>query len=138
MRSNATMSFKTGPVARPTAPDRPEKLAEPAIERIRRLGLKKAGWKGECSIPATETARDDAIALVRKIAAARVPIPFIGLDADGDFTFCWDTDDMAVDLSVYGDGTYSYFGEKADKRIGSDASSISNGLDAALIEILRA
>ena len=138
MRSETIMNLEAGSVRRPKVPPRPEKFANPAIDRIRELGLKKAGWKGEGSVPATRAARDEAITLMRGIIAEKVPIPFIGLDADGAFTFYWKTDDMVVDLGLYGDGAYSYFGRKADKEILSDASRISNGLDAELIEMLRA
>ncbi len=109
-----------------------------AIETIRELALLKDGWKGEGSIAAPRKVTDDAEQFARfHLKDQDIEPPFIGLDADGDITFFWKTEKVIMDLSIYGDGTFSYFAEGNNKQtFGDEDIPIETHLPEDLLKLL--
>ncbi len=78
------------------------------IERVLQLAEKEHGWKGKNSRAAEEQAIIAALELLDKFSQAGVPMPSITLHSDGSFGFSWTGGGLVADVSVFGDGTYSY------------------------------
>ena len=78
------------------------------VERVLQLAEKQHGWKGKDSRAAEEQAILAALELLDKFAEVGVSIPSIALHSDGSFGFSWTGAGLVADVSVFGDGTYSY------------------------------
>ena len=88
-------------------------------KEIRALASKVDGWKGENSRAPSRSAVDRAQDLLRKLSDEKVERrPTVGLDHEGTFSFMWLDDEVRADLTVYDDGTYSFFakGPKSARR----------------------
>ncbi|WP_162620464.1 hypothetical protein [Limimaricola cinnabarinus] len=108
-----------------------------AVARVFRLGHKRDGWKGPGSIGASGQAVDSVLALIDKLSLAGVDAsPRIGLDEDGSFTVSWLDEDLVADVSVFPDGSYSFYAQRGELEAMSDEVSISAPLDPQLAEIL--
>ena len=118
--------------------------ANPDLPRaIARLGYLRGfgdGWKGPDSTAVTLEAFVDANSLLEKIAAeAQVrPLPKIGLDSDGVVVMSWGGPDLHGSLSVFGDGTYSYFLRGRGDPAKNGEVRISDPLPADLRRVLMA
>lgn len=111
--------------------------ARELFEQISHLSSKLVGWKGANSVAADEHSVRDAIALARKLVQERISkYPAIGLDEDGSFTFYWKDPDFVIDLSVYGDGTYSFFARCGDKSYSVDEAHIADPINRELRSVL--
>lgn len=89
----------------------------------------------------TARTKSDAVTLLRRMADEIVerPLPFLGLDADGCIVMTWHDGIIAGNLSVFGDGTYTYFLQRVDDqdtRIVSDDARISEPLKRGLVDLL--
>ena len=78
------------------------------IERVLQLADKEHGWKGKDSRAAEERTIIAALELLDKFSQEDVPIPNITLHSDGSFGFSWTGSGLVGDISIFGDGTYSY------------------------------
>jgi len=110
-----------------------------AIERIRKLGTFVDGWKGPGSLGPNRRAVEDAEVFARAcLSGAKLVMPHIALAADGEINFYWKTPKVAIDLSVFGDGTYAYFARASEgKTFSGDDIPVDQNLPAELIELLR-
>ena len=63
--------------------------------------------------------------------------PSVGLDYEGTVSFSWHEGDLRADLTIYDDGSYSYFAKRNDITASSDDAKISQPLDAKLLHLLR-
>ena len=125
-------------------PIKPKELKLPApawysevVERINMLSKKEEGWKGQESHEMKPIVRKLALTFLRKLIHEGVDRrPTVGLDYEGTVSFSWIRDDISVDLTIYEDGTYSYYAEKDDNIAGSDETSLSEPLDPKLVSIL--
>lgn len=125
-------------------PIKPQELKFPApawysevVERIDMLSKKKEGWKGQESHEMKPFVRKLALTFLRKLIHEGVDRrPTVGLDYEGTVSFSWIRDDISADLTIYEDGTYSYYAEKDDNTAGSDETSLSEPLDPKLVSIL--
>ena len=103
---------------------------EKLLERVDYLNRKQHGWKGEESVPPSIATVSDARAFIRKLANEGITkAPSIGLDSDGDFVFFWREELLVLNLSIYGDGTYSFFAKVGDKSKTVDEATMSDPLD---------
>lgn len=108
-----------------------------AVERVADLSMKRDGWKGPGSLGASRDAVLNAMWLIDKLSMAGVESrPTIGLDDEGVFSFSWIKEGFAAHVSVFGDGTYSFFAKRQDRRVMADEISIDGPLDEGLADIL--
>ncbi len=108
-------------------------------ERIQYLSRKEDGWKGEESVGPSPQARDEALEFLKKLSVENIAIPpHVGLDYEGAYAFCWSDEDFVTDLSIYGDGTYSYFAKRGGRIATSDEALISKPIDSGLRNLLVA
>lgn len=104
-------------------------------KRIDYLAAQPADWKGPGSVPATEVVASDSKILLFKLSRAEMTPPFIGLDADGDLTFAWNNNHFVCDMSIYGDGTYSFFAKSERGEASADEAKIDEPLPSSLLEV---
>ncbi len=108
------------------------------VERIEILSGHSDGWKGPDSHAPEIEAKRNALEMLRKLAMAGIPRrPSVGLDFEGTFSFSWLDQDVGVDLTVYGDGTYSFFASSADYSASADDEPITKPLHSKLLSTLR-
>jgi hypothetical protein len=106
-------------------------------ERMAGLAMKQDGWKGPESLAALPTAFMHANRLLRKLAVEGVDRrPSVGLDYEGTFSFTWFEDEFSADLTVYDDGTYSFFASDGTKSAAADEALVSGPLPAPLLGML--
>ena len=60
----------------------------------------------------TDAAFKDARAFVENLPLGMIPLPTIGVADDGEVNFLWTSQRTYVDLGFYGDGTFSFFGQR--------------------------
>ena len=97
------------------------------------------GWKGDGSTRPTPLAIDEAIDLLNQFAfeLPSLASPMISADEDGFVCFYWRSGAMMASISVYGDGTYSFYAEGNGKSSRSDEAQILAPLAADLLEAMR-
>ena len=124
-----------------TAPGNVIELPEWYLEvkdSIEALGDRQDGWKGPDSFAPNEHAKRNAHQMLRNLATAGISRqPRIGLDFEGTFSFSWFDDYVSGDLTVYDDGTYSFFISNKHDSAGSDEEPLDSPLDSGLLGILR-
>lgn len=79
------------------------------------------GWDGPDSIPPTRKAVDDAIQLIQALPISFAPaIPMVA--GDGEIGLYWESGDVYVELSFWGNGLITYFARdsKGEKYYGDD------------------
>lgn len=110
-----------------------------SLSRLSYLSSMKDGWKGRNSRAATEPTLLDCLAVVEKLndVLPSSALPDIGLDEEGYLNLSWQGAGLVGSLSVYGDGTYSFFARSGARSASSDSASIAGPLDSTLTEILR-
>ena len=104
------------------------------IARIREIGLYLDGWDNANGKAASKQATYDAEKFVRQLFPD-VKEPIITLAADGEINFLWILPDFRLDLGVYGDGSYSYYGKTSS---GEEFIADENSLDEKLPEEILA
>lgn len=110
------------------------------LASIRRLALLRDGWKGNDSTAPSDRAISDAEQFARiYFEDATMAAPRVGAAADGEINFYWSTANVAIDLSVLGDGTYAYFARRASGApFLGDKIPIGEPLPAELRALLKA
>jgi len=106
------------------------------VERVLQLAEKEPGWKGKDSQAAEEKAILAALELLDKFAQEDVPIPSVTLHSDGSFGFSWTQGGLVADISIFGDGTYSYNALRDGKMAKSGNRRASEPLRPDLLAIL--
>lgn len=108
--------------------------AQSALEKIEAYADIGDGWRGEGSrAPSGQTLKESAELLLQ--IASEMPNlfdPLISVDEDGFACLHWNGPDLLATISIYGDGTYSFFSEG----YGVTASSDSHDIGAILPEEL--
>lgn len=96
------------------------------------------GWRGEGSKAPNECVLDQTRELVRQIAAEMpyVEEPMVGMDDEGFGSLYWNQPGMLASLSLYGDGTFSFFAEGHGTVAKSDAEKVGAPLPSELIEAM--
>lgn len=106
-------------------------------ERIGELSSKNDGWKGEGSLALTDEVAQETKQVVKLLSLANVTdVPSLGLDYEGSLSLFWQTQDLKAELSVYGDGTYSYFARRDAETATADEADINLPMEAKLLSIL--
>jgi len=106
-------------------------------DRMADLAVKQDGWKGPESIAALPMALEYANYLLRKLAVEGIDRrPTVGLDYEGTFSFTWSENEFRADLTVYDDGTYSFFASDGTNSATADEALISDRLPAQLLGLL--
>lgn len=104
---------------------------------MRALASKPDGWKGADSHSASISALHRAQDLLWKLSVEKVERrPAVGLDHEGTFSFMWMDDEISADLTVYEDGTYSFFAKGPNSMAMVDDASIAEPLDRRLLSVL--
>jgi hypothetical protein len=147
-QKNSGRAFEISPwadVAR-TAPDGFAPVGAPVAfedwhfelsDRMTFLSEKQDGWKGPESLAALPMAFEHANHLLRKLAVEGVDLrPSVGLDYEGTFSFAWSDDRLNVDLTVYDDGTYSFFATDGERTATADDALVSERLSPQLLGLL--
>lgn len=104
------------------------------IARIREIGIYPNGWDNVNAIAASKKAVNDAEKFIRQLLPIDVKEPIISLAADGEINFLWILPDFRLDLGVYGDGSYSYYGKASNgEEFIADEKSIDEKLPDEII-----
>tara|TARA_R100000306_G_C4370821_1_gene139872 strand:+ start:1045 stop:1629 length:585 start_codon:yes stop_codon:yes gene_type:complete len=106
-------------------------------ERLESLSSKLDGWKGPDSVKAISASRYHAQNFLWKLALENVDRrPAIGLDYEGTFSFSWFEERLKADLTVYDDGSYSFFATDGDTVASVDDASVQDPLHSRLLSVL--
>ena len=106
-------------------------------ERLAILSEKQDGWKGPESQGAMPLAFEYANRMLRKLAVEGIDRrPSVGLDYEGTFSFSWSGGDLKIDLTVYDDGTYSFFATDGVRSATADDALVSERLSPQLLGLL--
>jgi hypothetical protein len=104
------------------------------IARIREIGMYPNGWDNANANAASKKAVDDAENFIRQLLPVNIKEPIISLAADGEINFLWILPDFRLDLGVYGDGSYSYYGKASNgEEFIADVKSIDEKLPNEII-----
>ncbi len=121
-----------------------ESSADPDLKRsLGRLNYLRSlpdGWLGEDSFGASEAAGVDAEQLLRRIRqeVPSGPLPVLGLDTDGTIVMSWSRGDLAGSMTIYGDGTFSYFVRRNAASVKNIEAMIDQPLAKDLKDLLAA
>ena len=98
------------------------------------------GWQGAGSLAATDETIDDAYAFLKRLVTELpdAPKPNIGLDSDGCIVLSWKNNRLIGNLSIFGDGTFSYYIEKDEDVAKAGEAKVASPLPYQLSEILKA
>ncbi|WP_442498238.1 hypothetical protein [Methylobacter sp. sgz302048] len=83
------------------------------ISKIRYIGTYTDGWDEANGKAASRQAVNEAEKFVWQLSPD-IREPMITLAADGEINFLWDSPDFKLDLGIYGDGSYSYYGKTSN------------------------
>ena len=87
------------------------------IAQVRELGTLSDEWRGPESIGPQKNAVNDAETFIRMYYTDEpIAKPSISAASDGEINFYWKTPLVRMDLSIFGDATYSYFARTIDGR----------------------
>lgn len=109
---------------------------EAALEKIGSYAGLPDGWRGEGSFAPTELTLQESAELLLQISAEMpdLPRPLISVDEEGFACLHWNTPSLLATISVYGDGTYSFFSEGYGIVARSDSELVGAILPQSLIE----
>jgi|GEM_PF-3187383 len=113
-------------------------ITQQAHERISYLRSLENGWLGHGSAGASHNAWIEAVSLLERIGAVAPdqPLPTLGLASDGEIIFAWNKNGLIGNLSIFGDGTYSFFAKKNGNVVSVDDAKIIDPLHEKLVDIL--
>lgn len=108
-------------------------------ERIDRLAEKPSGWNGADSSAMSSGLREHAHQFLTKLELEGIDRrPSVGLDYEGTISFTWLDDDLQADLTIFEDGTYSYFAKTKERYTSADAARLSDDFDGHFLSLLLA
>ena len=106
-------------------------------DRMVALSEKQDGWKGPDSLSTLPLAFEYANHLLWKLAIDGIDRrPTVGLDYEGTFSFAWSDGNLSIDLTVYDDGTYSYFATDGVRSATEDDALLSERMSPQLLGLL--
>ena len=116
--------------------------SNPTKDMLDRISeLKKAysqAWLPGSSVP-TDNAFQNAREFVSTLPLSYVPKPAIHVASDGEVNFHWTGPNFQIDLGFYGDGKFSYYGQKDGfEPIYGDDIPVGNGAPQQLLAIASA
>lgn len=117
--------------------------AEPAVvqdahNRLRQIASLPEDWDGSGIAAPHQAAIKDASALIVQLAHAGIRLrPRIGPDSDGSISFLFmDGENPLADMSIFGNGTYSFYAERGERTAMSDEVHIGGPVPDELVAIL--
>lgn len=119
-------------------------IVDPELKRsLGRLNYLRSlpdGWLGEDSYAASVNVGIQAERLLRRIRneAPTAPLPVLGLDTDGTIVMSWSRGELVGSMTVYGDGTFSYFVRRNIISVKNIDALIEQPLGKDLIDLLTA
>lgn len=110
-----------------------------AISQIEEFRSRQDGWKGPNSFGPTKRTIEDAKTFAEVVLAdSKIEPPHIGLAADGEITFFWQNPKITIDLTIAGDGTYSYFAKPVvGPPFFEDAAPVSKSFSEEIFSLMR-
>jgi hypothetical protein len=117
-----------------------DRAFERSLGRLNYLRTLADGWLGEDSFGSTEFSGREAEALLRRLRneAPTAPLPVLGLDTDGTIVMSWSGNGLTGSLTVYGDGTYSYFVRRQGKVARAPEARIDEPIEERFKRLLEA
>lgn len=114
-------------------------LGNPTKELFDRLGdLKKmysVPWLPDSTVP-VDDAFQNAKDFVLTLPLNQMSKPSVHVASDGEVNFHWVGPDFRIDLGFYGDGKFSYFGEKKGHApVVGDEVPVQDGAPKALLAL---
>ena len=107
------------------------------FDRMDALFKKQDGRKGPDSLGASPLALEHANHFLRKLAMDKIDRrPAVGLDYEGTFSFVWSDGNLSIDLTVYDDGTYSYFATDGVRSATADNAFLSEKISPEFLSLL--
>lgn len=108
-------------------------------QRIDKLSNHQDGWKGPESIAPNADATRYANEFLEQLVNVNIKNqPMVGLDYEGTFSFCWNDDQVSGDLTVYDNGTYSFFiSNNRGRTASAEEDRIGDPLNTVFLEILN-
>lgn len=111
-----------------------------SLGRLNYLRTLTNGWLGEGSFGAsTETGREaeDFLKRLRR-EAPTAPLPVLGLDTDGTIVMSWSGNGLTGSMTIYGDGSYSYFVRRDGTTARDSEAQINRPIREPLKRLLEA
>jgi hypothetical protein len=123
-------------VPRPSTISQSSAWVEGALEKIESYAGFPDGWRGEGSLAPTQQTLQETAELMLQISAEMpdLPRPLISVDEEGFACLHWNRSSLLATISVYGDGTYSFFSEGHGVVARSDNELVGAILPQRLIE----
>mgnify|MGYP007096396856 CR=1 FL=1 len=123
---------------RPSTVSQSSAWAQVALEKIETYVGLSDGWRGEGSHAPTEKTLQETAELLLQISSEMPDLfgPLISVDEDGYACLHWNGPNLLATISVYGDGTYSFFSEGYGITASSDSHDVGTILPSALIEAM--
>lgn len=106
------------------------------LARIRCIGSYTDSWDNADGKSASRQAVNEAEQFAWQLPPD-IKEPTITLAADGEINFLWVFSEFKLDLGIYGDGSYSYYGKAADgTEFLADEVMISEKLPSEILAII--
>lgn len=111
-----------------------------SLGRLNYIRTLPDGWLGDDSVGSSEDTGSQAEKLLRRLRAEApsAPLPVLGLDVDGTIVMSWSAGGLTGSMTIYGDGTYSYFVRRGDLVARDPKATISEPIAEALRRLLAA
>lgn len=107
------------------------------LKRVRELRLYEENWDGMGAAVPSDQAIDEAEKFLRSLPIEDIEPPYIALAADGEINFLWETTKLRLDLGIFGDGTYAYFGNAADgRKFYCDSANVVDPLNEEIVKLI--
>lgn len=108
------------------------------LDELTNLSRLPDGWKGPESHAVSAVAKKHTIDFLQKLSKEIFERPpAIGLDFEGTFSLSWfEEEGINIDLTIYEDGTYSFFAKSPETAVSVDDARVSDQIDTRLISIL--
>ncbi|MDD9731669.1 hypothetical protein PVW46_17330 [Mameliella sp. AT18] len=127
------VDFLSRPQTVTTPPDWHFQIAQ----RINELAEKRFGWKGPDSASMLNRVREHSLHFLSKLGLEGVDRrPSVGLDFEGTLSFSWADDELQADLTIFEDGTYSYYAKNGTMSASADEASLSDNFDGHFLSLL--
>ncbi len=134
--SSITKLFKASKATATTS----EKIDSEAIKnlakRVFSFSELKENWDGYNGSAPAPSAITDALKLIKMFPESELP-ERAGISSDGEISLFWEKKDLYADFGVEGNGTFTYFIKRYNKKYYGDDLNLSDGLPEEAISALK-
>ena len=118
--------------------DLPEIWAQ-VVQEIKDYASLEPGWRGPGTQGVSKEIESEAVVLARLFAVSLPDgsCPMVGADDDGFVVMTWNDRDLVGNLSVNGDGTYTYYFQRKDQVLKKARAQIFEPLTYDLVSFLK-